>query len=49
MRAATNPAPNWVRQRFLVEGKDRGRIFIPSMLTDNPGIDPASYRAVLQS
>ena len=48
MRAATNPAPNWVRQRFLVEGKDRGRIFIPSMLTDNPGIDPASYRAVLQ-
>lgn len=48
MRAATNPAPNWVRQRFLVEGKEHGRIFIPSMLTDNPGIDPDSYRAVLQ-
>lgn len=47
MRAATNPAPNWVRQRFLVEGKDTGRIFIPSMLTDNPGIDPDSYRSVL--
>jgi len=47
MRAATNPAPNWVRQRFLVEGKEHGRIFIPSKLTDNPGIDPESYRAVL--
>lgn len=48
MRAATNPAPNWVRQRFLVEGEKTGRIFIPSKLTDNPGIDPESYRAVLQ-
>jgi predicted phage terminase large subunit-like protein len=48
MRAATNPAPNWVRQRFLVEGNDKGRIFVPSKLTDNPGIDPESYRAVLQ-
>ncbi|MEK9767925.1 MAG: phage terminase large subunit [Betaproteobacteria bacterium] len=48
MRAATNPAPNWVRQRFLVEGEKNKRIFIPSMLTDNPGIDPDSYRAVLQ-
>ena len=47
MRAATNPAPNWVRQRFLVEGNDKGRIFVPSKLTDNPGIDPDSYRAVL--
>ena len=47
MRAATNPAPNWVRQRFLVEGKETGRIFVPSKLEDNPGIDPASYRAVL--
>jgi len=48
MRCATNPAPNWVRQRFLVEGEKSGRIFIPSMLTDNPGIDPDSYRAMLQ-
>jgi predicted phage terminase large subunit-like protein len=47
MRCATNPAPNWVRQRFLVEGKETGRIFIPSKLTDNPGIDPESYRSVL--
>ena len=48
MRAATNPAPNWVRPRFLVEGNEKGRIFVPSKLTDNPGIDPESYRAVLQ-
>ena len=48
MRAATNPAPNWVRRRFLVEGRDKGRIFVPSLLTDNPGIDPESYRRVLQ-
>lgn len=49
MRAASNPAPNWVRQRFIVEGKETNRIFVPSMLTDNPGIDPDSYRQALAS
>jgi predicted phage terminase large subunit-like protein len=49
MRAASNPAPNWVRQRFIVEGRDSGRIFVPSKLTDNPGIDAESYRQSLQS
>lgn len=49
MRAASNPAPNWVRQRFIVEGRETGRIFVPSKLTDNPGIDAASYRQTLQS
>lgn len=49
MRAASNPAPNWVRQRFIVEGKETGRIFVPSKLTDNPGIDAASYRQSLQA
>jgi len=49
MRAASNPAPNWVRQRFIVEGKEEGRIFVPSKLTDNPGIDAASYRQSLQA
>lgn len=48
MRAASNPAPNWVRQRFIVEGKTTGRIFVPSRLTDNPGIDADSYRQSLQ-
>lgn len=49
MRAACNPAPNWVRQRFIVEGQEKGRIFVPSKLTDNPGIDADSYRLALQS
>jgi predicted phage terminase large subunit-like protein len=49
MRAASNPAPNWVRQRFIVEGVDKGRIFVPSKLADNPGVDAASYRQALQA
>jgi predicted phage terminase large subunit-like protein len=49
MRAASNPAPNWVRQRFIVEGGKDGRVFIPSKLTDNPGIDAVSYRLALQA
>jgi predicted phage terminase large subunit-like protein len=49
MRAASNPAPNWVRQRFIVEGRQEKRIFVPSRLTDNPGIDAASYRRSLQA
>lgn len=49
MRAASNPAPNWVRQRFIVEGKEAGRIFVPSLLKDNPGIDADSYRMALQA
>ena len=49
MRAASNPAPNWVRQRFIVEAKTSGRIFVPSLLSDNPGIDAVSYRQSLQA
>ncbi len=49
MRAASNPAPNWVRQRFIVEGRKEGRIFVPSRLTDNPGIDADSYRQSLSA
>lgn len=49
MRAASNPAPNWVRQRFIVEGKKENRIFVPSKLQDNPGIDADSYRLALQA
>ena len=49
MRCASNPAPNWVRQRFIVEGQEKGRIFVPSRLTDNPGIDAESYRQALQA
>jgi len=49
MRCASNPAPNWVRQRFIVEGQEKGRIFVPSLLTDNPGIDADSYRQALSA
>ena len=49
MRCASNPAPNWVRQRFIVEGQEKGRIFVPSRLTDNPGIDAESYRQALSA
>jgi len=49
MRAASNPAPNWVRQRFIVEGPSKGRIFVPSRLTDNPGVDAESYRQALSA
>ena len=49
MRSASNPAPNWVRQRFIVEGLEKGRIFVPSKLTDHPGIDADSYRQALQA
>jgi hypothetical protein len=47
MRSASNPAPNWVRQRFIVEGPTTGRVFVPSKLHDNPGIDAESYRQSL--
>lgn len=49
MRCASNPAPNWVRQRFIVEGKSAGRIFVPSRLTDNPGVDAEAYRRSLSA
>jgi len=49
MRCASNPAPNWVRQRFIVEGMEKGRIFVPARLTDNPGIDVDSYRQALSA
>ena len=47
MRSASNPEANWVRQYFIVEGKEKGRIFIPSRLEDNPGLDIESYREML--
>lgn len=49
MRCASNPAPNWVRQRFIVEGRQENRVFVPSKLTDNPGIDAESYRQALSA
>ena len=49
-RLASNPGGQgheWVRQRFVVEGRDEGRPFIPARLEDNPGVDQAEYRRSL--
>lgn len=46
-RGATNPAPNWVRRRFLEEGESKGRIYVPAGYQDNPYVDHASYSSAL--
>jgi predicted phage terminase large subunit-like protein len=46
MRAASNPGGpghEWVRQRFLIEGLAKGRVFVPAKLQDNPYLDQAAY------
>ena len=50
MRSATNPGGvghEWVKQRFLIEGREKGRVFIPAKLEDNPYLDQKTYRASL--
>lgn len=37
----------WVKQRFIVEGEEKGRLFIPSRLEDNPHIDREDYERQL--
>lgn len=51
MRAASNPGGighDWVKQRFIVEGRAAGRIFIPASLVDNPFLDQETYRSSLE-
>ena len=51
MRSTSNPGSEgheWVKQRFLVEGEDNGRVFIRSTLEDNPSLDRDSYRKNLE-
>jgi predicted phage terminase large subunit-like protein len=46
MRSASNPGDighEWVKQRFLIEGAGRGRVFVPAKLDDNPHVDRAEY------
>lgn len=38
----------WAKQRFLVEGKEKGRMFIPSKLDDNPYLDTEEYEQSLK-
>jgi len=49
-RAASNPAPNWVRQRFIespVDAAGNRRIYVPAGLDDNPFVNQESYRQSL--
>jgi len=50
MRAAggpVGPGVEWVRERFLVDGREHGRPFIPARLEDNPHLDRESYEESL--
>jgi len=51
MRAASNPGDKgheWVKQRFIVEGLEHGRPFIPARMDDNPHLDREGYSKSLQ-
>lgn len=46
MRSASNPGNighDWVKRRFMLEGLQNGRIFIPALLDDNPSLDKQEY------
>ncbi|MBU2395739.1 MAG: phage terminase large subunit [Gammaproteobacteria bacterium] len=46
IRGASNPGSighEWVKQRFLIEGRDYSRPFIPALLDDNPHVDRPAY------
>lgn len=50
MRGASNPGGighEWVRQRFIVDGAEKGRIFVPARLADNPSLDAVEYEKAL--
>lgn len=45
-RVASNPGGRgheWVKQRFLIEGYEKGRVFVPAKLEDNPYLDTEEY------
>lgn len=51
MRAASNPGDrghDWVKRRFLEEGAEKGRVFIPATIADNPSLDRQEYEATLE-
>jgi predicted phage terminase large subunit-like protein len=46
MRGASNPGSrghDWVKQRFIEDGRNKGRWFVPATLDDNPHVDQESY------
>lgn len=51
MRVASNPGGEgheWVKLRYLIEGPEKGRIFIPAKLEDNPHLDMEEYEESLK-
>lgn len=49
-RSASNPGGighEWVKQRFIIEGVENGRVFIPARIKDNPSIDEQEYTSSL--
>ena len=51
MRSATNPGGpghSWVKERFIDNGRDNGRIFISATINDNPAIDAEEYGRFLK-
>lgn len=49
-RVASNPGGRgheWVKQRFLIEGPEKSRIFVPAKLEDNPYLDTEEYEMSL--
>ena len=47
IRGATNPEPNWVRDRFIDE-KHAERAFVPAKIQDNPHLDREEYEKSLE-
>lgn len=46
VRSASNPGDighDWVKQRFIIEGRQHHRVFIPANLDDNPYLDREEY------
>lgn len=51
VRGASNPGGEgheWVKARFLIEGPEKGRVFIPAGIDDNPYLDADEYKDSLQ-
>lgn len=51
MRGASNPGGighEWVKQRFITEGKKEGRIFVPASFYDNPHLEEDYVENLLQ-
>lgn len=52
VRSSSNPigpGKTWVHRRFVAPGAiEKGRLFIPSRLEDNPSLDTAAYDATLR-